>query len=105
MNPMRIARAVALLTLFGVGCAHTVQYKLSSQDRWPGPKIDKVLAVGMLADQTTPETERTIKIDAYTWRTNFRDKYKNEEISSGVTAMLAKHLAHSGLFRKVVIGF
>ena len=85
-----------------VGCAHTVQYKLTNSDHLPGAPINAVLRVTTLADQTTPTTEKTVEEPPYTWRTNYRDKYKDKEIENGVTAMVIKHLRESRLFKEVI---
>lgn len=94
---------VALLALAS-GCSHTVSYKLTEQDRWTGPKIDKVLRVVPLEDRTSAPTNRVVHTDGGKWRTNYRKGYANGELAPGVSAMIAKHLAHSGLFKKVVHG-
>jgi hypothetical protein len=101
---MRSASAVAILAVCGVGCTHTIQYKLTKDDRWTGPQVDKVLAVERFADETVPQTNRVVRIDRFDWRTNFRPMYKDKEIANGVSAMIAKHLERSGLFRKVTYG-
>ena len=96
-------KLLILLPLFlAVGCAHTVQYNLTKSDRWPGSPVDAVLRVTTLADQTVPTTEKTVEEPPYTWRTNYRDKYKGKEIDNGVTAMVIKHLRESGLFKDVI---
>ena len=93
---------ILLPLLLAVGCAHTVQYKLTKGDRWPGSPVDAVLRVTTLADQTVPTMEKTVEEPPYTWRTNYRDKYKNKEIDNGVTAMVINHLRQSGLFKDVI---
>lgn len=111
---------IAFLVL-SVGCAHTVNYKLTDAERWTGNTIDKVVRVETFLDQTPPPVkqekeiiegdlhpvikiidQRTIKQDGATWRINYRDGYANQEIAKAVTLMLIKHLKHAGLFRDVV---
>lgn len=93
-----------MLLVMASGCSHTINYKLTENDRWTGPKIDKIVWVAPLADHTIPPTNKVLRIDDAKWRTNFRKGYKNGELSSGFNAMFVKHLAHSGLFKKVVAG-
>jgi hypothetical protein len=93
---------ILLPLLLTVGCAHTVQYKLTKSDHSFGSPVDAVLRVTTLADQTVPTTEKTVEEPPYTWRTNYRDKYKDKEIDNGVTAMVIKHLRESGLFKDVI---
>lgn len=110
------------LGLLTVGCSHTVKYKLTDADRWTGAKIDKVIRVQTFVDQTPPPAmmdrpaqpdlhkpatriaARTVIEDGRTWRINYRDGYKNHEIATGVTHMLARHLQHAGLFKNVIEG-
>ncbi len=99
---MRARLPILLLTLLAVGCAHTVQYKLTDSDRWHGSPVDSVLRVNLLADQTTPTTETTIEKPPYTWRTNYRSGYRDKEIANAVTEMVIAHLRYSGLFKDVV---
>ena len=103
MRNLKSLLFVALLALAS-GCSHTVSYKLTEKDRWTGPKIDKVLRVVPLEDRTSASTNRVIHADGGKWRTNYRKGYPNGELAPGVSAMIAKHLAHSGLFKKVVYG-
>ncbi len=99
---MRLQLIVGLAMLSAVGCAHTVQYKLTDADQWQGPKIDKTLRVEMFRDQTTPVTQKTFVKDVYTYRTNCRDGYKNKEIADAVTQMVVTHLQASKLFKNVI---
>jgi hypothetical protein len=106
--------------LLSVGCAHSVNYKLTEADRWSGAKIEKVVRVQTFVDQT-PDPEmierpamsdlhrpatlveaRTLQEGDYTWRLNYRSRYSNKEIANGVTKMIVKHLKHAGIFRDVV---
>jgi hypothetical protein len=103
MNQLKPLFLFALLA-FASGCSHTVSYKLNEKDRWTGPKIDKVVRVATLSDQTTPQTDKVIKTEGDSWRTNYRKRYKDQNLASNVSAMIAKHLAYSGLFKKVVYG-
>lgn len=103
MRNLKSLLFVALLTVAS-GCSHTVGYKLTKEDLWRGPKIDKVLRVVPLEDRTSAPTNRVVQTDGGKWRTNFRKGYANGELAPGVSAMIAKHLAHSGLFKKVVYG-
>jgi hypothetical protein len=93
---------VGLAMLSCIGCAHTIQYKLSDDDQWQGAKIDKTLRVETFRDETSPVTQQTFVEDVYTYRTNYRDGYKNKEIADGVTQMVVKHLQASKLFKNVV---
>ncbi|MBI5387162.1 MAG: hypothetical protein HZA90_21040 [Verrucomicrobia bacterium] len=99
MNLLVLASLLAM-----TGCTHTVKYKLAEQDRWTGPKISKTVAVETFADSTTPETRKDFKIDKTKWRTNYRSRYANSNLTAGVSTMIAKHLAHSGLFANVSTG-
>jgi hypothetical protein len=101
---MSMRDAIILLALVSAGCAHTVKYKLTESERWPEAKPDKTLAVTTFADNTVPQEAKTIQVGDYTWRTNYRSRYKNKEIADGVSAMIAKHLKHSGLFKDVRYG-
>jgi hypothetical protein len=99
---MRLQWIVGLMMLLCVGCAHTVQYKLTDADQWQGAKIDKTLRVDTFRDESSPVTQKTFVKDVYTYRTNYRDGYKNKEIAAGVTQMVVKHLQASRLFRNVI---
>jgi hypothetical protein len=95
---------LVIVIALSVGCAHTVQYELTGQDRWQGPKVDKVLRIQTFADATTPQTDAELRIDGKLWRTNVRSGYAGKEIATNVTAMITKHIEYSGLFRKVIYG-
>ena len=95
---------LSTVLLVAVGCTHTVKYKLTEEDRWIGPKTDQVLCLVPLIDKTSTNTERRLSVGSDVWRTNHRGRYENKEIAKGVTAMVAKHLDHSRLFKKVVVG-
>jgi len=62
----------------------------------------------MIVEQSQPRacrhaaSPKTVEEPPYTWRTNYRDKYKDKEIDNGVTAMVIKHLRLSGLFKDVI---
>ncbi|MEY2466917.1 MAG: hypothetical protein QOD03_1438 [Verrucomicrobiota bacterium] len=102
---MRMNRAfILLLPLLVTGCLHTVKYKLTEADRWNGPKIDAVLLVQPITDKTTYTTNdwKPKTVEGETWRTNPRGGYSHTNLTKDVTAMVAKHLAYSGLFSKVV---
>jgi curli biogenesis system outer membrane secretion channel CsgG len=87
-----------------MGCTHTITYKLSEKEKWTGPKIDKVVCVETFVDKAPPQTAKEIENEKQTWRTNYRGRYVNKEISQGVSDMIARHLAHCGMFKKVVRG-
>jgi hypothetical protein len=97
-----------LCLIFGslllVGCAHKINYKLTEEDRWRGPKINGALYVKSFADQTVSITNKVERIEGKKWRTNFRKGYAETNLTAAVTAMIAKHIAHSGLFSKGVSG-
>jgi hypothetical protein len=99
---MRRIAPTLILVVLSMGCAHTVQYKLTEADRWKGEPIDAVLKVQTLNDKTVPVTEKEFKSEGYTWRTNFRDGYKDKEIVHGVTRMVVEQLRYSHLFKDVV---
>jgi len=90
--------------LFGVlaltGCGHRVRYYLNEEDFWRGQRIGKTVAVQSFNDTSTAQTQRVVKIEQFTWRTNARDGYRNKEIAQGVTTMVASHLHRSKLFTK-----
>jgi hypothetical protein len=102
MNTLKTLVLAVLLAL-GSSCSHTVKYKLTDQDRWTGPKINKVVRVVPLADQTTQATNKVLHLEDAKRRTNYRKGYRNGELAINVTAMVVKHLSHSGLFKQVVL--
>ena len=91
-------------TILLVGCSHTIKYKLTDQDRWTGPKLNQTIWVGSFTDQTTPETRKEVDIAKDRWRTNYRSGYANSNLTADISAMIAKHLVYSGLFKSVVTG-
>ena len=99
---------VLILPLLLAGCAHTVGYSLNENDRWTGPKINGVVCVQPVVDHTlvtnlawAPQEEH---ISNEVWRINSRGRYEQTNLTANVTAIIAKHLAYSGLFTKVVSG-
>jgi hypothetical protein len=86
------------------GCSHTISYKLTEQDRWTGPKLNQTISVGPFIDQSTAETQKEVILGNDTWRTNYRSHYAKPNLASDLSAIIAKHLAYSGLFAKVVNG-
>lgn len=99
---MKLALLLIVSLLTFSGCTHTVNYKLTEQDRWTGSKINQTVAVGIFADKTAPETKKVVEIDKDSWRTNYRSRYSSSNLIAGVSAMIARQLAHSGLFADVV---
>ena len=100
-------RNLALLVLSAlvlVGCKHRIGYKLTEADRWNGPKLNGVLCVQPVVDASVAITNKQERINKETWRLNYRSGYANTNISEAVTATIVKHLAHSGLFKKVTTG-
>jgi hypothetical protein len=97
---------ILILPFFLSGCLHTVGYKLTDSDRWTGPKIDGVVCVKPIADQTVFDISdwRPEHSNQKIWRTNYRGGYSDTNLTSEVTAMIIKQLAYSGLFTKVVSG-
>jgi hypothetical protein len=95
---------ILALPLLMSGCAHTVGYKLTKSDQWTGPKIEGVVCVQPFVDKSAAITNKEEHIGKETWRTNYRSGYDSTNLSTEVTAMIAKHLAYSGLFTKVVSG-
>jgi hypothetical protein len=97
---------ILILPFFLSGCLHTVGYKLTDSDRWTGPKIDGVVCVKPITDQTVFDITdwRPEHSDQKIWRINYRGGYSDTNLTSEVTAMMIKHLAYSGLFTKVVSG-
>jgi uncharacterized membrane protein len=91
-----------MLVLLLSGCSHTINYKLTEEDRWTGPKINHVLYVQPFLDRSIPRTNEWEIIGHEHWRSNLRSRYKNKNLGEGVSAMIAKHLAYSGLFASVV---
>lgn len=92
------------MALLVSGCAHNVSYELTEKDRWQGPKIQGTVYVESFIDRSPAITNREITIGDDTWRANYRNGYANTNLTDGVTAMLVKHLQHSGLFKKVASG-
>jgi hypothetical protein len=97
---------ILILPLLLSGCAHTVGYKLTDSDRWTGTKINGVVCVQPIVDDTLvtnmdwrPHEEH---IGKEVWRTNYRGGYSHTNLTAEVTAMIIKHLSYSGLFTKVV---
>jgi hypothetical protein len=84
------------------GCTHTVNYKLAEKDKWDGPKIDKTLRVDTLAESEAVYAERKLELDGKVCRTNYRKGYKDGQIATAISDMIARHLAHSGVFKSVV---
>src|SRR5215510_5442918 len=112
---MKRSLAASILTLLLVGCTHTVGYKLTENDRWKGPKIDKILVVHPFTDQTVPITssvELMVRGEWHTnqvaaqrspkdggtgtnvvhrtvsdeWRTNYREGYKDKDLGRAVAS-------------------
>ncbi len=100
MNVPCIICTIAVL-LFS-GCAHTVEYDLTEQDRAFARKINKVVEVKHFTDKTPRRSEAVVKIDGERWRTNPARGYTDANLSYSVSSMVARHLDHSGLFRDVV---
>lgn len=94
---------ILALPLLAAGCAHTIGYRLTEQDRWTGPKIEGVVCVEPFVDLSAPMPEEEQNGEE-TWRTNYRGHYRSANLTAQVTAMIVKHLAYSGLFTKVVSG-
>jgi hypothetical protein len=84
-----------------VGCSHTIKYGLNESDKWTGPKISGVVYVKGFVDAAAPITNKVEHVGKQVWRTNYRKGYASTNLSSQVTAMIAKHLAYSGLFTGV----
>lgn len=84
------------------GCSHTINYKLGSGDRWQGARLDKVVRVETLAEENAVYMEAKGTLNDKETRTNARKGYKNKEIAKAASGMIAKHLAHSGLFKEVI---
>jgi hypothetical protein len=84
-----------------VGCSHTIKYGLRESDRWTGPKIDAVVYVKPFVDAAPPVTNKVEHVGKEDWRTNYRKGYASTNLSGQATAMIAKHLAYSGLFTGV----
>jgi hypothetical protein len=101
----RVLSGMLILSLLLLtGCAHSVKYKLTAQDRWNGDHIDKVACVQNFSDHAVLLTNNEVKLEDKTWRVNPRSGYKNKDLTDGVTHMIARHLEHSGLFKRVVTG-
>lgn len=98
---MKLALLLIISIFTFCGCTHTVNYKLTEKDRWTGAKINQTVAVEIFADKTTPETKKVVEIEKDSWRTNYRSRYSDSNLVAGVSAMITKHLAHSGLFTDV----
>jgi hypothetical protein len=101
---MKLKPFILALPILAAGCAHTVGYKLTEGDRWTGPKIDGAVCVEPFVDHTVAITNEEEYLGKDAWRTNFRKGYDNTNLTAEVTAMIAKHLAYSGLFTTVVSG-
>jgi hypothetical protein len=99
---MRKSLFILLLPLLAAGCAHTVGYRLTAVDRWNGPRIEGTVCVQPFADATVPIIKEEETTNDGVWRTNYRKHYSSTNLSSQVTAMIAKHLAYSGLFTKAI---
>ena len=95
-----------ILPLFVSGCLHTVNYNLTKGDRWNGPKINGVVRVQPITDQTVFDLAKWRPEYSGTdvWRNNYRGGYNSTNLTDEVTAMIVRHLAYSGLFTKVVSG-
>ncbi|MFO1477238.1 MAG: hypothetical protein U1F98_11365 [Verrucomicrobiota bacterium] len=55
-------------------------------------------------DWNVPSTNVVHREISDEWRTNYRGGYDNKDLGLAVGAMVAKHLAHSGLFNRVEFG-
>ena len=84
------------------GCSHTVSYKLDSGDRWSGPAQNKTVRVDTFVETVALPEKGEVCIDGKDCRTNYRKRYKGKELATDASDMIARHLTHSGLFRKVV---
>jgi len=62
MNELKTILILALLAVAS-GCSHTINYKLTQQDRWTGPKIDRIVRVVPLTDQTVPRADKVVCAD------------------------------------------
>ena len=104
MKKMLISRlgifVVSLLVL--TGCSHTVKYKLDAKDRWQGAKLDKVVRVDTFAEENAVYASNHTTLKGKESRTNARKGYKDKDVAKSVSDMVARHLAHSGLFKEVV---
>jgi hypothetical protein len=94
---------IFLLPIILTGCMHTVGYKLTSNDRWTGPKIQGVLCVRPITDSTVYGISdwKPQHTTNGVWTVNSRGGYNHTNLTGEVTAMVSKHLAYSGLFTKV----
>ncbi|HTB85668.1 MAG TPA: hypothetical protein VK742_18625 [Candidatus Sulfotelmatobacter sp.] len=103
---MKFNRVVMLFPLVAAGCLHSVDYPLAKEDRWTGPKIQGTICVESIDDKTIYDLTkwRNEHDDKGEWRFNYRGGYNHTNLSNEVTEMVAKHLAYSGLFTKVVSG-
>ena len=84
------------------GCAHTVEYDLTANDRVRGRRISKVVEVKKFEDKIPLNKARVVRIDGQTWRTNPERGYTEGDLAFSLTGMVAKHLEQSGLFRNVI---
>ena len=101
----RVIRKTLLLTtalLLLSGCAHTVEYDLSDQDRVLDRKMNKVVEVKKFADKIPSRKDGVVKIDGEYWRTNPKRGYTEADVAYSVSSMVARHLDHSGIFRGVI---
>jgi hypothetical protein len=95
--------AVLAWAMLALGCSHTVKYKLAESDRWRGTARPEILRVDAFVENGAVPLDEEVLIGQKRCRTNARKRYKPEP-AAAVTDMVATHLAHSGLFRKVIRG-
>ena len=105
MNAMIWIRlsVVTCALLSCVGCGHTIQYKVRAEDQWRGPRTDKVVRVIPFSDEVSHFDFDKTEEDDRTWYTNPLSGYKDDEISTALSKMVATHLDESQLFRKVTL--
>lgn len=83
-------------------CGHQISYPIQKSDGWYGAPVGGTLRVEMFEDATPRDQQIDVLVGDEYWRVNGREGYPAGEIASGLTKMLARHLAQSGLFQKVI---
>jgi hypothetical protein len=97
-----LAIVLALTSLLFGSCTHTVEYPLTVHDKVTRQKISRVVEVKKFEDKVPLRRDAVVDIDGEPWRTNPIRGYTGQDVAASVSPMIAQHLDHSGLFKKVI---
>ncbi len=99
----RSALALLLIAAATTACGHTISYELTAHDK-PRAATELPLVVGVRSFRITatlPASPRLAQ-EAITWDTNAAGGYPSD-LSAAVTAQVARHLGHLGVFAAVKV--